>query len=351
MPDDAAGGSAGGEADGRDGDAEVILDGGDSSPPDSNGPDADAARESGPLTGVITEFEVPTAKCYPNGITAGPDGNVWFTEADGSKIGRITPSGNIKEFSLAPASFPMHITWGPDSNLWFTEYARGKIGKITPGGVIREFDVKASVGALYVDFIVAGADGNLWFTNSSPDSAPNCLGRITTEGDATLLPLDRAPSDCYALARGFGDDLWFSENFTNQIAHLTLSGAVTEFGVSTIQEYGATSIVAGPDGNIWFTEMTQGKIGRMAPTGTLAEFKLPVLTALPFDITVGPDGNLWFTENAASHSRIGRITPAGVITEFEPPTDGSRPVRITAGPDGNLWFTESAGNRIGRIMP
>ena len=39
--------------------------------------------------GTITEF--PTGG-GPKFITAGPDGNVWFTEFDGNKIGRITTS-------------------------------------------------------------------------------------------------------------------------------------------------------------------------------------------------------------------------------------------------------------------
>ena len=41
--------------------------------------------------GTITEFPLPQHG-VPNGITTGPDGNVWFTEAFGNKIGRITTS-------------------------------------------------------------------------------------------------------------------------------------------------------------------------------------------------------------------------------------------------------------------
>ncbi len=39
--------------------------------------------------GVITEFALPTASSAPTGITAGPDGNLWFAELGGNKIGRI----------------------------------------------------------------------------------------------------------------------------------------------------------------------------------------------------------------------------------------------------------------------
>ena len=33
-----------------------------------------------PTTDKITEFAIPTANSGPVNITAGPDGNLWFTE-------------------------------------------------------------------------------------------------------------------------------------------------------------------------------------------------------------------------------------------------------------------------------
>jgi streptogramin lyase len=37
----------------------------------------------------LDEFPIPTADTYPLGITAGPDGNLWFTEAYGNNIGQL----------------------------------------------------------------------------------------------------------------------------------------------------------------------------------------------------------------------------------------------------------------------
>ena len=82
--------------------------------------------------GFVTEFSVPTASGQPRGITAGPDGNVWFTEQNGNKIGRITTAGVITEFSVPTASSqPRGITAGPDGNIWFTESNANKIGELT----------------------------------------------------------------------------------------------------------------------------------------------------------------------------------------------------------------------------
>ena len=44
---------------------------------------------------AMTEFALPLPSSYPNGIAAGPDGNVWFTEYGTNKVGRITPAGVI----------------------------------------------------------------------------------------------------------------------------------------------------------------------------------------------------------------------------------------------------------------
>ena len=81
--------------------------------------------------------------------------------------------------------------------------------------------------------------------------------------------------------------------------------------------------------------------------GEITEFSTGLTPgAVPFGIAAGPDGNLWFTE--LSGDRIGRITPAGVITEFSTGlTAGAGPLGIAAGPDGNLWFTEFAGTGSG----
>jgi len=106
-------------------------------------------------------------------------------------------------------------------------------------------------------------------------------------------------------------------------------------------------IAAGPDGNLWFTESSADRIGRISPGGVIVEFPLPSSGSEPWRITTGPDGALWFTELLGN--RIGRISVEGQISEFSIPTPKSLPFGIVAGPDGALWFTERETNKIGRI--
>ena len=75
---------------------------------------------------------IPTAGSLPQGITASPDGNLWFTEEATNEIGQITTGGAFREFALPTTnSQPLGITTGPDGNLWFTEALANQIGRLT----------------------------------------------------------------------------------------------------------------------------------------------------------------------------------------------------------------------------
>jgi streptogramin lyase len=284
----------------------------------------------------------------PQAITAGPDGNLWFTEQQGNAIGRITPAGQITEFPLpiptptaASVAFPFTagdptgIAAGPDGNLWFTEPTGNLIGRISPDGKnVTLYPIPSYAGP---EGITAGPDGNLWFT----ENLANRVGRITPSGQITEFPIPPATGRPVGITAGPDRNLWFAEQQGNAIGRITPAGQITEFPLpspSAASQPGA--ITAGPDGNVWFT--VGNAIGRITPAGQITEFPTPG-SVPPQGITDGPDGNVWFT---ASDS-IRRITPAGQITEF--PSTGS--VAITAGPDGDLWFTENEANRVGRITP
>ncbi|WP_439953445.1 virginiamycin B lyase family protein, partial [Escherichia coli] len=43
---------------------------------------------------------LPTPDSAPQGIAAGPDGGLWFTEVAADAVGRITTDGKVTEFPL-----------------------------------------------------------------------------------------------------------------------------------------------------------------------------------------------------------------------------------------------------------
>jgi virginiamycin B lyase len=163
---------------------------------------------------VFTEFPVPkTQSLSLGGITAGPDGNVWFTASGGfpdeARIVRITPAGVMTPF-LFPNSATSNtdgITAGPDGNLWFTEQNIDGIGRITTAGVADDFPLAGNVS--FPASITAGPDGALWFTESS--AASNRVGRITTAGMITEFPVPTPGSGPRSIAAGPDGALWFTE--------------------------------------------------------------------------------------------------------------------------------------------
>jgi streptogramin lyase len=295
------------------------------------------------LAETFTEFPVPTALSFPRGITAGPDGALWFTEADGGKIGRITTAGVItNEFPIPLSSVnPYGITRGPDGALWFVDGGTGPeantFGRITTSGTVTTYHIASDPNE-----ITSGSDGALWFT----EGIASKIGRSTTAGVATAFLIPTVNSMPEGIAAGPDGALWFTENTGNNIGRITTAGAITEFVIPTASS-GPLKITAGPDGALWFTEAAANKIGRITTAGVITEFDIPTAKSKPHSITAGPDGALWFTENLGN--KIGRITTAGVITEFDIPTANSEPFGITAGPDAGLWFTEGVGNKIGRL--
>jgi len=116
------------------------------------------------------------------------------------KIGRITPAGAITEFPI-PAEFngpPLKITAGPDGNLWFTTPT--KIERISPTGVVTEFPIHFLGPPPDLSGITAGPDGNVWFTESTGNkigriTPPHVPGDLNGDGDADLVWRDRLTGD------------------------------------------------------------------------------------------------------------------------------------------------------------
>jgi streptogramin lyase len=294
---------------------------------------------------TITEFGgITPPEFAPRGIALGPDGNLWFTAVFANRIGRITPTGMVTEFSTTSytgGSGPSGITAGPDGNIWFTEPNIGTVARITTAGVITEFSAGITGQP---QGITMGPDGNLWFTEVA--SGVSKIGRITTAGVVMEFSAG-ITAGAASITTGPDGNLWFTEG--NKIGRITPLGVVTEFTAGITPGSGTLGITAGPDGNLWFTESLGNQIGRCTTAGVITEFGAGIsANSEPFGITSGPDGNLWFTE--FNGCRVGQITTSGVVTEFSAGiTATSVPSGIAPGPDGTVWFTEFI-NQIGKVQ-
>ncbi len=274
-------------------------------------------------SGAISEYTLPEEGTNVEGITAGPENEkaLWFTEWSKDAIGKITTSGTITQYKGTGES-PDGITVGPakEKALWFTEYYANKIGKITTAGVITEYAVPANSEP---SGITAGPDGNLWFT----ENGRHRVAKMTTAGEIIgeyELTADARPN---AIVAGPGGEkaVWVSANDSNTIAKVTTSGTVTEYKLPTekggLKSSSPDGIAAGPDGNLWFTELG-GKpdIGKITTSGAITEYPAPAYSR---GITAGPDGDLWMAVEPGEAPAIGKINPFPTEGEIKSPGPGS----------------------------
>ncbi len=104
-------------------------------------------------------------------------------------------------------------------------------------------------------------------------------------------------------------------------------------------------LVAGPDGNMWFT--TPGKkVGRITPAGIVQEFELKGIENT-VGIAAGPEGRIWVvaTNKAASFSPTD---PVGTEKDFTSALINGEP-NIVLGPEGKFWV--ASGNAVMTFSP
>jgi streptogramin lyase len=313
------------------------------------------ALESRCLPSTITEFALPPLGGGAAAVAAGPDGNIWFTDPAARAVGRITPAGQVTEFPT-PSIFGGAITAGPDGNLWFvnnvlTFAGDPAIGRITPSGQVTTFPLPDDF--TQPNQITAGPDGNVWLTENLYPTGEK-VARITPAGQVTEFPIPVPPfvsGSAGGITVGPDGNLYFSHD--GILAMITPTGALRDHVAENVPD----AITTGPDGNIWasgprFDLQTGAVLGdiieRIGLDGTVTTFDVGTISASRSSIAAGPDGNLWFTEPDAN--QIGRITPAGQITLFTAPTAASQPTSIVAGPNGNIWFTEAASRHLGEYF-
>lgn len=267
-------------------------------------------------SGVVTSFSGLTHTPYA--ITNGSDGALWFLES-GSFIGRMTTSGQITQYPLPlPSNATLiDITAGPDGNVWFTDAADSPlapaIGRITPQGVVTMFPLPVSYFTRPYQ-ITTGSDGALWFT----EPYGNSIGRMTTSGSVTqyLIPTSQPGannSGSYYLTSGPDGAIWFGETVTNKIGRITTGGTFTEYPTTTAP----FTLATGADGNVWFSEPNNDtEIGTIAPaTGVITQTPLPTSYPGSEQIVSGPNGNIWIGETNVNKLARVNLQPTATVVQ------------------------------------
>lgn len=236
-----------------------------------------------------------------DGLANGPGRSIWYTEFEGSSIGKMTTAGVTTASYTAPNEAQLEGIAVSHSRkrIWTGGYG-GTMVMITAGGTQLDFPIAGA----HISAVILGPDKNMWFTDYGNDK----IGRITANGAVTefALPAGSIPSD----------------------------------------------MVVGPDGNFWIVDEGLNKILKESPSGvTLASYGSATLE-VPINIVAAPDGNLYFSQAASNttiNDKIARITTKGRITEIETLPPNAYPNHLTVGKDKNVYYSIAHLQAVGKI--
>ena len=291
----------------------------------------------------------------PYGLAIDASGNVWFTESSGgiagntkgNKIGRLDPlTGVYTEWQIpSPNAFPQDLTLDSAGRIWFTEYGANQVGRLDPStNQITEFLVPTANSAPF-GIRWDNTNGVLWFV----ESAGNKIAKFDpTKSSFTEYPIPTTNSNTLYLAIDPTGIIWFAEtNSVGVIGSLNpATGAFNEFRTPTVN--GIPVGITCASNLVWFTMYGANKIASFKPaTGTFTEYPIPTPNTNPWAVIVDSTGIVWFTEvqaNAGSGG-IGRLDPRiATFTEYTlppptppPGTQQNHPRGIALDASGNIW--------------
>jgi len=282
----------------------------------------------------VRYFPAETNGAFESYALVGFRGRYWFTSSEtpslgviGSFAGRGASSSStptvLHYLGGNPVSGMPNIVLDSAGTVWATVHVgvEQTIVRLNPDGDFTYFPVPGwdgdGVGAL-----APGPRGSMWFTTEEQGT----IGSITPAGAIHLVSV---AGQTQGICAGPNDSAWFTV-YANPatVGTLSASGTVTLFSIpATAQVVVPGPIVAGPDGNFWFTDVElsgashaeQDYIVKVTPQGAISKYPTPTAAASLADIVVGADGNLWSTETNAG--QLLRVTPKGVMTEFPLPHD------------------------------
>lgn len=176
-----------------------------------------------PSTGavVVTEFALPTANAAPTGLAYIPgDHNIlWIAESNASAVIPFDTSAltfGTAVPTVTPNADPQQMILGPDGQIWFTEEHAAALGRVTATGAMTEYPLAPAASAYG---LVIGNDNNLYFT----DPANNAFGSFTVTSPTPAVkeyPFPTASSSPAFMVLAPDNLLYATETAGNNLAQI-----------------------------------------------------------------------------------------------------------------------------------
>jgi streptogramin lyase len=155
------------------------------------------------------------------------------------------------------------------------------------------------------------------------------------------------------IVTGPDNNIWYTNYSGADIIRMLPTGATTFFPLSVSSvNYNPTSMAVGSDGKFYVGAPGATSVGVVTTTGSFTTHGLLSGSGHNMSYTgmaLGPDGNVWFTE----YGFIGKITTGGTITDYAYSDSNTANYYggVTTGPDGNVWVTEYNDQQIDKVIP
>jgi virginiamycin B lyase len=210
-------------------------------------------------SGVFREFTIKPPNQSPSNsvvMIQGPDKRIWFG-TDFNGIGAHKVGGKTVFYDTQINSEQIiGLAVGPDGNIWYTTANGPHIGKMTTAGVPTNYSVGASNGF----GLSVGPDGRMWF----PDAGNGRIGAINTDGSGLTYYNGGLTGQPFNIVKAPDGNLYFTTAPSQEIGRITTSGVITECPITAPQAFVALGITIGADGNVWFVDNTHSQVGRLA---------------------------------------------------------------------------------------
>lgn len=308
-------------------------------------------------SGFLTTWVVPTPDPGLSALDFGLGGEVYFTEFNRGKIGRLDPlSNSITEWTVGLG--PRRLTVYAGGAVLYTDDPANRIGMLIPQMDNYATEMIPTAGARPYD-LFAQAIGLLplevWFT----ERASGRLGVLTVEGfvfDALLSTMPTSQTVTPTTGVITSTVQIAAVQFTPgnpalpppiALAPSTVNGPFTEWEV-LVGAGGAqlSALAPNPTGGFWLATETSSLLG--FDGGNVTHYSLPAGSASNA-VAVDSSDNVWYTGGYTN--RIGQLNPlTGDVTEWLLPTAQVFDLAIDPS-DGSVWFTDREGDRVGRLDP